>query len=158
MRRTLTVALSMGLALGQAHAQRPDPFAPPPPVAQGQTKGPYLFDLPKLYPAAFKLWQQTIPRSMNFPSWLSKFDGVAAPIRDVTVEGKSMKFSTVCMPHDCGDNEAGVLFSPQQNRIVAVVHMAGQNQAPTVMVIGEMSGPEVACIGRLMHLDNPSTC
>jgi hypothetical protein len=32
-----------------------------------------------------------------------------------------MKFGTTCMPRDCGGNIAGVLFSPQTNRIVALV-------------------------------------
>ena len=150
--RIVAFALSMGLTFGQAHAQRhyePEQFgAASPSAPTAEAKPVYLFDLQQKFPAVFDLWQKSIPRSVDWPNWLSKFDGVSGPLRDVAVGGKSMKFATVCMPHDCGDNIAGVLFS--STRIVAVVHMTGTNQTPTLMVVGQMSGPEFACMQTLI--------
>jgi hypothetical protein len=69
-----------------------------------------------------------------------------------------LKFGTVCVPHDCGDNIAGVLFTPQQDRIVAVVELHGQNATPTMMVIGRMSNDEFTCVRRFIDDGNLSAC
>jgi hypothetical protein len=118
--------------------------------AAAQT-GPYLFDLPKLYPQVYQLWTQSLPYALEpLPGWLSKFNGTVTPIRDVSSGGTSMKFATTCKPHDCADNIAGVLFDPQQPRIVAVVLMNSKGGTRSVLVLGQMSGAEFSCIQRLI--------
>jgi hypothetical protein len=135
--------LGFSLALGQAQAETPA----------------YLFDLPTLYPNAFRLWQQSMPYAIDPPDWLSKLDGTGTPIRDVTIGGQPFKFATVCMPHACGDNVAGVLFTAEQTRIVAVVHMVGSKQTvPIVMAIGHISGQEFGCVEKLLDDDTVAIC
>jgi hypothetical protein len=113
--------------------------------------GPYLSDLPRIYPIAYQVWTQSLPYSVGpLPEWLSTFNGVVTPIRDVTVHGSRMKFGTTCKPHDCADNIAGVLFSPQQTHVVAVAFLKGRNRAPNLLVVGQMSNAEFSCIQRLV--------
>ena len=119
---------------------------------------PYLSDLPKMFPTAFANWSKSLPYTITLGDWLTKFNGVVTPIRDVAVHGARFKFGTVCVPHDCGDNIAGVLFTPRQDRIVAVVQLHGQNASPTVMVIGQMSNDEFACIRRFTDENELTAC
>ncbi len=119
---------------------------------------PYLSDLPKLYPTAFANWTKSLPYAIRLADWLTKLNGVESPIRDVTLHGVRFKFGTVCVPHDCGDNIAGVLFTPRQDRIVAVVQMHGQNAAPTIMTIGQMNNDEFACIRRFTDENQLAAC
>jgi hypothetical protein len=98
----------------------------------------FLFDMSKLHPKAYALWQEVVPT--DAPAWLRTLQGTASPIRDVTVDGAAMKFGTVCMPHFCGDNVAGVLFTLNEDRIGALVNMEGY---PT-RAIGNVT--ELTCI------------
>jgi Inhibitor of vertebrate lysozyme (Ivy) len=126
-------------------------------LAAGAQNGPYMSDLPKLYPATYTLWTQSLPYALGpLADWLASFKGVVSPIRDVSVNGTSMKFGTTCMPHDCGGNIAGALFSPPRNRIVAVVRLASKNGGSNVMIIGSMTNAEFACAQRLID-DHEST-
>jgi hypothetical protein len=109
---------------------------------------PYISDIPRKFSAAYANWTKSLPYAIKLANWLTKFEGVVSPIRDVTISGARLKFGTVCVPHDCGDNIAGILFTLQQDRIVAVVQLHGQNNAPTTMVIGQMTSDEFACIRR----------
>jgi hypothetical protein len=52
--------------------------------------------------------------------------------------------------HDCGDNISGVLFDARQTRVVAAVRLKGRNQAPNIIVIGQMSSSEFSCIQRIV--------
>ena len=125
----------------------------------GAQNGPYLSDLPKLYPAAFTLWTQSLPYALGpLPDWLASFKGVVTPLRDVSVGGTSMKFGTTCMPHDCGGNIAGVLFSPQGNRIVALVRLSSKGSASNVLIIGSMTSAEISCVQRLIDNDQDASC
>jgi Inhibitor of vertebrate lysozyme (Ivy) len=117
--------------------------------ASAQT-GPYMSDLPAIYPVAYRIWAQSLPYALgSLPEWLSSLKGVVSPIRDVSVNGSQMKFGTTCM-HDCGDNIAGVLFDARQTRVVAVVRLKGRNQAPNIIVVNQMSSSEFSCIQRLV--------
>jgi hypothetical protein len=79
-------------------------------VPASAQNGPYLSDLPKLYPAAYTLWAQSLPYALGpLPDWLAGLKGVVTPIRDVSVGGVPMKFGTTCMPHDCGGQHRGRL-------------------------------------------------
>ncbi len=137
-------ALALCLALSHsAHAQ----------------SGSYLADLPKVYPAAYALWTQSLPYAIgNLPDWLGKLSGVTTPVKDVTVHGAQMKFGTTCVPHDCG-NQAGILFTPRQDRIVGVVHLSSKKDLEkTVMIIGRITNEEYACIRRFLANPDLITC
>lgn len=127
-----------------------------PAQAQG---GTYLADLGKAYPAAYALWQQTLPYAIGaLPEWIAKFSGVTTPIRDVTVHGVPMKFGTTCVPHDCG-NQAGIMFTPQQDRIFGVVHLSSRKDLDqTIMIIGKMSNAEYACVRQFLAKHDLTVC
>ena len=128
-------------------------------AAAGAQAGPYLSDLPKLYPAAYTLWTQSLPYALGpLPDWLAGLKGVVTPIRDVSVGGVPMKFGTTCMPHDCGGNISGVLFSPQGNRIVALVRLGSKGPASNVMIVGSMTSAEMSCVQRLIDNDQAASC
>lgn len=142
--RLIGWAFALCLALGSpAHAQG----------------GTYLADLSKAYPAAYALWQQTLPYAIGtLPEWIAKLSGVTTPIRDVTVHGVPMKFGTTCVPHDCG-NQAGILFTPRQDRIVGLVHLSSKKDLDqTIMIIGRMSNEEYACVRRLLANHELTVC
>jgi hypothetical protein len=69
-----------------------------------------------------------------------------------------MKFGTTCMPHDCGDNIAGVLFSPQGKRIVALVRLSSKSSGSNVMIVGSMTSAEIPCVRRLIDDDQSASC
>lgn len=127
-----------------------------PAQAQG---GTYLADLAKAYPAAYALWQQTLPYAIGpLPEWIAKLSGVTTPLKDVTVRGVPMKFGTTCVPHDCG-NQAGILFTPRQDRIVGLVHLSSKKDLDqTIMIIGPMSNDEYACVRRLLANPDLTVC
>ena len=112
--------------------------------------GPYISDIPKLFPRAYANWKKALPYAIKPGDWLLKLKGVTSPIRDVSVSGAPMKFGTICVPHDCGDNIAGILFTPQQDRIVALVQLNSESRTPVFMMIGKMSSLEMACLQPLL--------
>ena len=119
---------------------------------------PVLSDLPKLYPKAYALWRATIPRSLTSTPWLSSLNGVVSPIRTVAVDGQSWRFGTVCVPHDCGSNILGLVFSPQQDRLFAVATLTGNNEARTLMIFGDMPPRMVGCIRHLTDDFQATSC
>ena len=92
------------------------------------------------------------------PDWLSKLSGVTSPIRQVTIDGSSYQFGTVCVPHDCGSNTAGIMFTRNQDRIIAVVKLAGKNDSPTTLTVGQMTAREIACIQQFTDAHEASVC
>lgn len=126
-------------------------------VAEARDPG-YLSDVPKLYPKAFALWQQSLPRSLPQTKWIARFEGVVSPIRAVTIDGRTWQFGTVCVPHDCGANIMGVLFSQQQDSIFAVARLTGGNEAPTTMMVGAMQPRIATCIGYFIDANDASVC
>jgi len=124
-------------------------------VAQG---GLYTSDIPKRFPAAYANWKRTLPYAVHLDDWLVELDGVVSPIRDITMKGAQLKFGTVCLPHDCGSNIAGILFTPDQDRVIALVRLNGLNGAPTIMLIGEMSAFEKSCLQRLIDNYDLKAC
>jgi len=69
-----------------------------------------------------------------------------------------MKFGMTCVPHDCGGNIAGVLFSPQGKRIVALVRLSSKSSGSNVMIVGSMSSAEISCVRRLIDDDQSASC
>ena len=120
-------------------------------LASASADPAYLSDVAKRYPKAYALWGATLPRSLTITPWMRRLDGVVSPVRTVTVDGQPWQFGTVCVPHDCGANMLGLLFSAQQDRVKAVATLTGNNEAPTVMVIGEMDARTMGCIKSFMN-------
>jgi hypothetical protein len=112
-----------------------------------QPQGPMMSDVPRLYPSVWSVWRGTLSREIQ-SDWLAKFDGEASPIQDVTIRvpttppcptcAVQMKFGTVCMPHQCGDNIAGFLFHPN-GQIVAVVHLHGKDAQCNLLTVGDIN-------------------
>jgi hypothetical protein len=128
-------------------------------VAVSAQNAPYVSDIPKLFPALYVSWTKSLPSELGpLPDWLAKFLGVGSPIRDVSVGGAAMKFATTCKPHDCGDNIAGVLFSPQRNRIVALVRLSSNGPASSLLIVGPMTGAELTCTQRLIDEHDSTRC
>lgn len=75
---------------------------------------PSLYDLLK-EPAYRTAFEQMLGGEAVAP-WITTFvetgNGVTAPSTPVTVEGQDDIVAWVCKPHDCGDNQLYVLFSP----------------------------------------------
>jgi Inhibitor of vertebrate lysozyme (Ivy) len=76
----------------------------------------YLFDLLKQQPYRDG-WNAMFKGEKNVPKWITVFaktyNGVATPAKPVDVEGQSDLLTSVCKPHDCGDNQLFVLFAPK---------------------------------------------
>jgi len=122
--------------------------------------GPYLSDFPKLYPAGYTKWSQSLPYGLGtLPEWLTAFKGVVSPLRDVSVGGAPMKFGTTCKPHDCGGNIAGILYSPQRNRIVGLVRLSAKDfTSSSLLLVGPASSAEFICIQRLLSDHQSIVC
>jgi len=77
---------------------------------------PYLYDLLK-QPAFHAAWDAMLKGEKNRPAWIVTFgrtyDGVTDRVKTVLVNGDPDHLGWVCKPHDCGDNQLYVLFSPQ---------------------------------------------
>jgi hypothetical protein len=69
-----------------------------------------------------------------------------------------MKFGTTCMAHDCGGNIAGVLFSSQRKRIVALGRLSSKSSGSNVMTVGSMTSAEISCVQRLIDNDQSASC
>ena len=114
--------------------------------AASADNGPYLSDLPKQFPTAYANWTQSVPHAIDLADWLTKLNGIASPIRDVSGHGTRLKFGTVCVPH--ASAETGVRHHQVGNGLPAAdVADADRSQCPP----GE-SGPDV------LHLFMPVAC
>jgi hypothetical protein len=55
-------------------------------------------------------------------AWLAERDGPAPEPRWVTVLGSRYVLNAFCKPHDCFDNNAVLLYSPQPARAYGLIH------------------------------------
>ncbi|MBT9464891.1 Ivy family c-type lysozyme inhibitor [Hydrogenophaga sp.] len=74
-----------------------------------------------------------------------------APVKSGTATSPSelirdaqFTLAAFCKPHDCGDNNAVLLYDAPQARVYGFVHMAGRNT-----VVGSPPGPVMAELNRL---------
>ena len=118
----------------------------------------FTSDIPTHFTKVFTRWTATLPQAIGLNDWLTKLDGTASPLRDITLGGTQLKFGTVCVPHDCGQNVAGLLFTPNDDRIVALVKLSSVNGAPTTMLIGQMTNPEASCLQSLLEDNLLAAC
>ncbi|MDB5532862.1 MAG: inhibitor of vertebrate lysozyme precursor [Hyphomicrobiales bacterium] len=91
--------------------------------------GDYLFDTLKK-PAYRKAWNVMLAGEKNIPAWLTIFsktyNGVASPVKAVSVGGKAYLSGYVCKPHDCAENALQVFFSENAASAVALIRQDGK--------------------------------
>ena len=81
----------------------------------------YPHDLQNTNPAAVKALHQIIPPRLRSVPWIYDLNGVAGPLKTVTVAGKPYIGGLVCKPHDCGDNKFAFLAASDGSRAVAAL-------------------------------------
>lgn len=75
-------------------------------IAASATAEQYLFDIANKAP-----YKQAYAEMLSFPSWVSKAQGTASPVKEVMADGKTFTVGHMCKPHDCADNQLSVVFS-----------------------------------------------
>ncbi len=128
------------------------------PVLSRAQTDQYLSDMPRLYPRVYANWTKSLPYAVKMPDWITKFVGTSGPVHDLTISSARYKFGTVCVPHDCGGNIMGVLFTPAQGRVVAVATLSTQLDPQAALVIGQPTTAEFACINRATNDSGITAC
>jgi hypothetical protein len=81
--------------------------------AASAQEAPFLFDV-LLKPAYRAGWEKLMKEVQPTPDWLAQFsrnfDGVAGPMKPVTIDGKSYELFFVCKPQACAAKKFEVLF------------------------------------------------
>jgi hypothetical protein len=76
----------------------------------------YLPDLMEQQPAYLTARKKMVAGE-KLPAWVNTFTktqgAVAAPVKTITVAGRSYTLGWICKPHDCGGNEVYALFDPE---------------------------------------------
>lgn len=75
-------------------------------IAAGASAEQYLPEIASKAP-----YKKAYAEMLSFPSWVSKAQGTASPVEDVTADGKTFTVGHMCKPHDCADNQLSVVFS-----------------------------------------------
>ena len=87
-------------------------------AAQAQTT-PFLFDV-LIKPAYRNGWEKLVKDVQPTPDWLEHFiktyEGVAGPMKPLTIEGKAYEHYFVCKPQDCAAKKFEVLFDAGTKR------------------------------------------
>lgn len=110
--------------------------------AQGHT-----FDVPKNYPAAYALWRrQTVNLPVEGRPWVRSLGGTAAEVRSVHVGGAEYLYGWVCEPHNCGGNEAALLLTRDQSRVVGLVRLTDENREISDFPVGTPNASEARCL------------
>jgi len=88
-------------------------------------EGVYLFDLLKRpdYKAG---WDAMLASRKGVDAWITDGEGPTTPSVDVKVGGETWTFTTICKPHDCGDNMLNVVFAPAGKPAYAMLVVAGE--------------------------------
>jgi hypothetical protein len=61
--------------------------------------------------------------------WLAEMHGPAPDLRRQRIGGVEYTVAAYCMPHDCGDNNAVLLYDATQGRVYGLVHQRGKTQS-----------------------------
>lgn len=107
------------------------------PVAGGTAKYPSEL----IRDSRFKAVYRRALGSMAGQPWLARMDGPGVELAQENVGGQAYQMAAFCKAHDCGDNNAVLLYDAPQGRIYGLVHMAGRNQfigAPPQPVAAEL--------------------
>jgi len=116
--------------------------APPPATAASAVSDSRLIDL--LNDPEFKTIYHTALGRLVKERWLAKLDGPSGDTKQVRIAGREYVMGDVCKPHDCGDNNMVLLYSPAQRVVYAKVFQRGRNS-----LIGAPPPPVVATLDRL---------
>ena len=112
--------------------------------ASSQGKKPDLYDLdanlvllsPKVKPIYLKALGP-----LAHEQWLARLDGPAPQNKRVTVAGSDFVHMSSCKNHDCADNNAVFLYSPEQGALYGTVYQKGKTTligAPPPAVASEL--------------------
>ena len=117
------------------------------------------FDIPKLYPKAFKVWRADVPVEDRTLSWLYKLDGEGAPLRPITVGGQVYMTGMACEPNLCADNQMLILVN--KDRMFGLAQITedgdnGQSKVETLFIGGHDDDARV-CLEEMMNSADPIT-
>lgn len=108
------------------------------PVASGTAKYPSELIRDSRFKAVYR---RTLGPLASQP-WLARMDGPGVELAQEKVAGQVVQMVAFCKVHDCGDNNAVLLYDAPGSRIYGIVHMAGRNQfigAPPQPVAAELN-------------------
>lgn len=120
----------------------------------------YPFDLPQKEPVLYAKWERAVQGldTRRYP-WLRGLDGVAAPIRAVSLGGRRYHSGSVCEPHNCGANNVTFLFPADESRIVGRFKITDDvTFREAISSVGQPSPAEQACLERLAGNYELSVC
>lgn len=141
--------VTVEIARSPASKAPPDNSAPPAPQPRpvlASARG-HTFDVPTNYPAAFSLWrQQTASLPLGGRPWVRSLSGTAAEVRNVRVDNSEYLYGWVCEPHDCGGNEAALLMTRDQTRVVGLVRLTNEKRETHDFQVGEPTMVEARCL------------
>jgi hypothetical protein len=81
------------------------------------TGGPWTLLADSRFKAAY--YAALGPRTKG--DWLGRLEGPATPLRRMTIGGQEFTVASVCKDHDCGDNNAVLLYSTAQRVVFAKI-------------------------------------
>jgi Inhibitor of vertebrate lysozyme (Ivy) len=150
--------LSLGCALavwagsrtGVALAQAPSDLA----------LGDQTAALARNHPVAYRAYLSELPGGLGSLPWLRHLDrDTSGPVETILVDDHAMLAGFACIPHDCGPNSLYLLFSPDQSRVVGLLHLENSFGKDSVVVFGEPTPAELVCLRRGPSSGgNPLTC
>ncbi|MGE0100608.1 MAG: Ivy family c-type lysozyme inhibitor [Hydrogenophaga sp.] len=108
------------------------------PVASGTAKYPSELIRDARFKAAYRRALGPLAKQ----PWLARMDGPGVALAQEKVAGLTYQMAAFCKAHDCGENNAVMLYDAPQGRIYGLVHMAGRNQfigAPPQPVAAELN-------------------
>lgn len=95
------------------------------PVAPGTAKHPSeLIRDPRFKP----LYRRALGPLVRTP-WLAQMNGPAPDLRQQRIGGVDYTVAAFCMPHDCGDHNAVLLYDAAQGRVYGWVQQRGRTQS-----------------------------
>ncbi|QHE86917.1 hypothetical protein F9K07_19435 [Hydrogenophaga sp. BPS33] len=102
------------------------------PVASGTARHPSeLIRDPAFKPA----YQKALGPLARLP-WMAEMNGPAPDLTRVRIGGVDYTVAAFCKPHDCGDNNAVLLYDAAQGRVYGLVHQNNREQS-----FGQPPGP-----------------
>jgi hypothetical protein len=118
--------------------------APNDPVLDNETAA-----LASNYPIAYHRYLSQLPKGLESLPWLRHLDkDTSAPVQTIPVDGHAMLAGFACIPHDCGPNSLYLLFTPDQSRVIGLLHLESAFGKDSVVVFGEPSPAELVCLRR----------
>jgi hypothetical protein len=102
-------------------------------------------------PAFKSAYMKALGPKANTP-WLAKRDGPAPQDKFIDVAGERYVMNSFCKNHDCGDNSAVILYSPEKKRVYGTIFEKGKTT-----LIGDPPAPVSAELARLWKKEWRST-